>query len=314
MVSSAYMTYIFHCQSRGVMQMSNYEDTTFKQLSFEKEYSFRYTDADRVESCSLHRHPEFEFIYNQADSASYQIGDEVIIAEKGDLLFVWPNELHTFIRVPDKVLFVQFKASILTGYEDIVSDLPLLYPLHLIRASQYPEVANAVSYSIVEGYRYYTSSDDYVQSVFRSRLTDLLTSLLYFVKQKPETVSAGASETVTADPAGQDWSIRSKIADACRYIDQNFNRNLTQTEVADLYGFSHYYFSRKFKQLTSCSFPEYLSQKRVLNASELLKKTPMTITEVAYSSGFQSISSFNKIFRDAFEMSPKEYRKMASGE
>lgn len=289
--------------------MKKTEDTTLKQLSFEKAYPFRYTDADSVSVCSLHRHPEFEFIYNLAENATYQIGEEVILAQKGDLLFVWPNDLHTFIRVPDKVLFVQFKASILNGYTDILRDLPLLYNLHLIRAEEHPAVANTVSYSIMEGFRYYASSDDYVQSVFRSRLTDLLTTLLHFVKQQRESVSIEAP-----GEASQDWSLRSKIADACRYIDENFNRNLTQTEVADAYGFSHYYFSRKFKQLTSCSFPEYLSQKRVLNASLLLRDTSMPITEVAYSSGFQSISSFNQTFHDAYGMSPKEYRKQASSQ
>lgn len=92
------------------------------------------------------------------------------------------------------------------------------------------------------------------------------------------------------------------------FIDNHFVDPITLDSVAKSVGLSKYYLSRNFKRLTNQGFCEYLNEKRVKAATELLLGTNYTVTEIAMLSGFQSISTFNRIFKEAMGCSPKEYR------
>ncbi|MFQ9800150.1 MAG: helix-turn-helix domain-containing protein [Clostridia bacterium] len=57
---------------------------------------------------------------------------------------------------------------------------------------------------------------------------------------------------------------------------------------------------------------EYLVKYRLHHSAYLLVSTPLSITEVMYSSGFNDLANFSKQFRRCFGCSPREYRKRAS--
>ena len=50
--------------------------------------------------------------------------------------------------------------------------------------------------------------------------------------------------------------------------------------------------------------------QRLLTATQLLTNTSTPVTQVAYASGFQSLRRFNAVFRERFEMSPSEWRRL----
>jgi AraC-like DNA-binding protein len=101
-----------------------------------------------------------------------------------------------------------------------------------------------------------------------------------------------------------------KVQQACSYISENCTRAITQQEVAEYTGFSTYYFSRIFKEYTDESFNVFLTRHRLEHAVRLLTSDNISITDVAFLSGFQSISNFNKVFLKEMKCSPKEYRKL----
>lgn len=57
------------------------------------------------------------------------------------------------------------------------------------------------------------------------------------------------------------------------------------------------------------TFNDYLSNERIQRATRLLCEEALPITEIAYQSGFQSISNFNRVFNKITHYSPSEYRK-----
>ncbi len=101
----------------------------------------------------------------------------------------------------------------------------------------------------------------------------------------------------------------SKIQAACTYISENCEHELSLTDVANHTGYSHAYFSKLFKKITSCSFVEYLTAQRLKTAQVLLADFDIPVTEVAYRSGFKSISTFNRVFRQYKGCSPSDFRK-----
>jgi len=71
---------------------------------------------------------------------------------------------------------------------------------------------------------------------------------------------------------------------------------------------SPFHLSRIFVQKTGFSIPGYIRRKRVEKAAELLRTAKMSITEVAMTVGYSSISSFNKAFVEHFGRCPGLYR------
>lgn len=77
-----------------------------------------------------------------------------------------------------------------------------------------------------------------------------------------------------------------------------------------LSGFSKFYFSRLFKQFTNVSFYKYVNQKRIEKAAEMLTEPNISITNVALSCGFESLSSFIRMFKIVKGCTPTKFRNM----
>jgi len=92
------------------------------------------------------------------------------------------------------------------------------------------------------------------------------------------------------------------------YIDTHYMEDVTLEDVAAFTGFSRFYFSRSFKQQTGYSFRDYLSQRRIQVAMELLIRTDKPMNQVAQESGFGSVATFNRAFRDYKSCTPTQYR------
>jgi AraC-like DNA-binding protein len=106
-----------------------------------------------------------------------------------------------------------------------------------------------------------------------------------------------------AAPAGLD-----PLQKATRFIEMNFTDKLRLSTVARAAGFSDDYFSRRFRETIGVSFKDYVAKRRIAHAQELLLKKDTRISEVAFACGFESISHFNRSFKQVTRTSPKLYR------
>ncbi|MBO7663365.1 MAG: helix-turn-helix transcriptional regulator [Clostridia bacterium] len=110
-------------------------------------------------------------------------------------------------------------------------------------------------------------------------------------------------------PRREKRSVESEvIAAAMGYINSRYQEEITLDDVADFAGFSRYYFSRSFKKQTGYSFKEYLIQKRLQVAMDLLIRTSRPMRDIAIESGFGSIATFNRVFREKKGCTPTQYR------
>jgi AraC-like DNA-binding protein len=96
----------------------------------------------------------------------------------------------------------------------------------------------------------------------------------------------------------------------CDYISDHCTEPLTLDMAADLSGFSKYHFTRLFKQFTNVSFYKYLNLKRIAKAEQLLINPDLSITDVALSSGFSSLSAFIRMFKIIKGCTPSEFRSI----
>jgi AraC-like DNA-binding protein len=75
---------------------------------------------------------------------------------------------------------------------------------------------------------------------------------------------------------------------------------------------SNFYLCKMFKKSTGVTFTQYLSRVRVEKAKNLLLNPHLRVSEIAYDVGFQSLTHFNRVFRQVVGQSPSEYRESKS--
>lgn len=103
------------------------------------------------------------------------------------------------------------------------------------------------------------------------------------------------------------------IACARQFIHQHQGEPLELKQVAAQARMSSCYFCKKFKESTGFTFTEYVARTRVESAKNLLLNPRIRISEVAFEVGFQSITHFNRTFKELAGQCPSKFREDLSG-
>ena len=90
------------------------------------------------------------------------------------------------------------------------------------------------------------------------------------------------------------------------YVEDHFAEEVTSKALAAQFSYDHSYFCRKFKTLFSQNFSDFLTGYRIRKAKELL--LTHSVSQTATLCGFQSISYFSKVFKQATGVCPSTYR------
>ena len=96
-----------------------------------------------------------------------------------------------------------------------------------------------------------------------------------------------------------------------RHILQHFHEPIPLSQVLRLAGMSKATFSRQFRRHAGRPFSAFVNQVRLDHACRELVGSGASVSESAFASGFNSLSYFNRTFRNAHKCSPKEYRRRA---
>jgi|694.fasta_scaffold49487_2 AraC-like DNA-binding protein len=114
---------------------------------------------------------------------------------------------------------------------------------------------------------------------------------------------------VTDQLVDPEATLPAAVVKACGYIrTRALVEDLNLPEVARYCAVSEGHLSRLFHHTTGLTFRAYLTQVRTEHARALILHSNRGITEIAYESGFQSISQFHRVFRKSFGMSPGRLR------
>ncbi len=99
-----------------------------------------------------------------------------------------------------------------------------------------------------------------------------------------------------------------EIWKARKFISEHLGDKISLLEVAGFVRICPTYLSERFKLVTGETFVGYVARMRVARACELLANSSWRISDVAFASGFQSLSQFNRVFRKRCGESPRLYR------
>ena len=220
----------------------------------------------------------------------------------GDIFIVPPGELHSIVAPASGCRFIFLSDlsafSRIHGFGGIQSILAT--PLHITRA-EYPGIYDDVYQILVQMRNEYFSKNEFAElsilSLMAGMFVKIGTNHLYSINMCPNMRVYKQKEYVD------------KFTSVMDYIDAHYMDELNLDDIASSIGFSKYHFSRLFKQYTGYTFCAYITYRRVKIAEELLEKPELSITEVGLQAGFPSISTFNRVFKQAKNCTPSEYRE-----
>ena len=93
-----------------------------------------------------------------------------------------------------------------------------------------------------------------------------------------------------------------------RYIEENY-KNGSLTEAARELHCDFYWLSHEIKARTGKTYTDHLQEKRLAQATFLLRNTDISIEDVAAAVGYENKSYFHRIFAEKYGTSPRKYRK-----
>jgi len=103
---------------------------------------------------------------------------------------------------------------------------------------------------------------------------------------------------------------KKNIDQAIEYLRDQYSEDVSLEEAAKIAHLTPYHFIKAFKAYTGKTPYEYLLQVKIHKAKELLNSNNLTITEICYMCGFNSLSNFTNYFKKKVGVSPSEYRKI----
>ena len=123
------------------------------------------------------------------------------------------------------------------------------------------------------------------------------------------TLATNIIEQIYLEVSLQKEVTNNRMNQILEYIDEHYMENITLSEVADRFSFHPSYFSTLFKSISGKSFTDYISEKRMNKAKELLKNPSNKIRDISENLGFSSPGYFAKTFKRFFGVTPEDFRK-----
>ena len=251
---------------------------------------------------TVHWHPYVEVLVSLCDGNETTIRFTRYQLKKHDIAVVYSGDLHAvhYVR-EDSFLIIQFPLALLA----VMGELNVILP-RLSRLNRFPydpdRAESREAESCVEAIAsHYFSEDPFREVLVYADLLRLFTLL------GRQCVQGDSPEDGTA--AGTDQANLKLMTEACLYIAENCMKPIQLPEVAARVGVSRSHFAHLFKNYTNMTFVEFLTIERIRLAETFFRNPQLRMTDIAFESGFSSISSFNRSFRKIKGCSPTEFRE-----
>ncbi len=256
-------------------------------------------------SMDLSRHDYYEMVYIKKGTATFMIDGIDVNMAANSLVIIKPQKAHKFIVRSENceliVLYFKLRSSgeganshaSLKDFVEYIEDESVGSYIYL-KLGKKNDIINVIKRILRERMK---------PQVWGDFLSCLLVMELFVLLSR--TLKLEWEQSVK----NRNLKLHELLNVAKEYIDQNYAKELTLSQVAKYIYLSDSYFAHSFKDKFGISPKSYILKIRIEEAKELLENTDMKIADVARSVGFSSQQRFNDIFRKFTEMTPLKYRQ-----
>lgn len=254
-----------------------------------------------------HYHPELELIYCIRGKGTNFVGNAITSIEDGEILLFGTNLPHT--RQRDKAYYeahekekpesivVQFRKDFLGETFFNIQEFVHINDL-MERALRGLKFHGGTTTAVA-------SKLTVMKNLGRTQSILSLLDILDELARSEEYVFLNSPSYI--NNAHEKYAQR--INAVYEYTVAHFRDPIELADVAQLTNLSVSAFCRYFRKITRKSYFEYLTEIRIGYACKMLSEEKLDIAQIAYKSGFNSISNFNKLFRRLMKSTPKQYQR-----
>jgi len=248
-----------------------------------------------ISSREFHWHNEFEIIWCLDKSVNFQFVNDKFTVNSGDLVIINPNEIHSLRSLGESSKLYCLQIDL-----DSIGDL--IFNLHdnkivrrLIRFdNSFSKDLKMVLLNIVE---LTVKGNDAALMNAYSKVLLLLSIILDNVEIKQNDIN---------DKSGN--KIYSRVNRTIDYINKNYNRKITLSDIATKEHISKYHLSHFIKNNIGISFQELLNRIRLENAVNLLINTKKSVISISEECGFSDVKYLNKLLHEYYNTTASIFR------
>ncbi|MFC0184179.1 AraC family transcriptional regulator [Pseudarcicella hirudinis] len=251
-------------------------------------------------------HPEYEIVLVTESVGQRFIGEHMQDFKAGDLCFIGPNVPHLYRNTEDyykQNADLKAKSIVIHFNEDFLGK-----DFFNIPEMQHVKVLFEKSLKVLD---IFGETNAFIaarlKEMFHENATKRLLSLLEILDFLGK--SNEYQLLTSGDSFGTNIKDAERVNRVFEYVMKNFRNEIRLDEAADLVAMSETSFSRYFKSRTNKSFSDFVSQIRIAHACKLLIDCKMTVSEIAFESGFNNLSNFNRQFKEQMNITPSSYQK-----
>jgi len=253
-----------------------------------------------------HYHPQYELLYISKSNGIRFVGDNVSRFTPGDLVLVGSNLPHLWRN--DASYYKEdstnnVKTIVIKFMKDFIGKETFSYPEFSIINQMLENSKYGLFFSEKVSKELHDDLLEIIDLSPAEQSIKLLNLLHRLAKIENKAVlSSTDMRQYATEP--------SKRLDAViKHISDNYAGHITLQDVADIACMTTNSFCRFFKKMTNKSFTQFLNEVRVRNATRLLLEDNLSVSEVCYMVGYNSITNFYNQFKQILGSTPKNYRQ-----
>ena len=269
-------------------------------IEFEKGKSFKLFSPSLKNCFFWHHHPEIELVYVEAVNGIRHVGRDISGFTESDLLLIGSNVPHLNF---DYGIQTECRQLVLQMRENFLQDI--IFPV--------PEFDN-IKKLLERSYLGLSFSGETKKTVVE-KLNEIkdknsFDSLMGLIEILQVLAATDEVKELNKEDTRIKWFLNDKIrmGTIYDYIHENYDKKPNVNEIAKIVSLSTPAFCRYFKKQTNMTFTEFVNNYRINQAKIFLLKD-YSVTEVCFQVGFESLSYFNKLFKQHTGETPSEFRR-----
>ncbi len=255
----------------------------------------------------LHKHDFLEMVYVIEGKAHHALNDTTTIIQAGDYFIIDYEAYHQYHSVEDKefvIINILFNPEIIDkvlihchSFKDLINHYLIRFNYTMLERSPTDFIFHDDDRAILAlieklQYEFEKKNSGYLE-LMRCYLLEIIIGTMRRISKNTPCVSYHDCSRYILD-----------------YVDQNYMKPLTLTEISRELNFSLPYICRRFKNEVGMSFVEYLQKKRIEQSCRLILNTDKKISDIAELVGYTDTKFFNQIFRKHLKMTPREFKSI----
>ncbi len=234
--------------------------------------------------CPIHINPETEFLYVNKGELSISYENTELLLHAGDMAIISPYRLHGFSAENDSDIWV------------------IMFPYYI--SDEFLKEYGGYEADVI--FRPSEKIISYLDGIYRNDNEENIPSSYMQKGLYNCLVAEYIEKTVFSKTESRHSSNVQKIL---QYLTVNvYSEDVTLENIANSLELSPSVIGNEFKNYLGIPLPKLILNLRLSRALHLLHDKNLSVIDIAYQSGFGSVRTFNRAFKDVYKMTPKEYR------